>query len=80
MFEMDEVDNELISTGIAFDLKDIYTQWNFSVSEILKEAKLTKPSNGLSIKGGYKGIHTEHLGHILTEMQYLQRAHPGAKW
>lgn len=80
MFEMDEVDNELISTGIAFDLKDIYTQWNFSVSEILKEANLNIPNYEFTIKGGYKGIHTEHLGHILAEMQYLQRAHPGAKW
>ena len=80
MFEMNATDEELISTGISANLETICGKWNFVVGEILKEATLTIPDATNIIKGGCNGMHTEHLGHILTEMQYLQRAYPGATW
>ncbi len=80
MFEMNATDEELISTGISANLETIYGKWNFVVGEILKEATLAIPDAAKIIKGGCNGMHTEHLGHILTEMQYLQRAYPGATW
>ncbi|MBL0102339.1 MAG: phenylacetate-CoA oxygenase subunit PaaC [Bacteroidetes bacterium] len=80
MFEMNEVDEELISMGIAPDLKEIQKLWIKSVMSVTAEAGLTIPETPHVIKGGNDGIHTEHLGHILCELQYLQRAHPGASW
>ncbi len=80
MFVMDEVDEELISTGITVDTDHFHARWNFMIGEILKEAGLTIPGYVNRIKGGYAGIHSEHLGHLLCEMQYLQRAYPGASW
>ena len=80
MFVMNEVDEELISMGISFNLNDIQAKWKFTISEIFAEANLQMPEATNIIKGGSKGVHTEHLGHLLCEMQYLQRAHPGATW
>jgi ring-1,2-phenylacetyl-CoA epoxidase subunit PaaC len=80
MFVMNEVDEELISMGISINLNDIQAKWKFTISEIFAEANLQMPESTNIIKGGSKGIHTEHLGHLLCEMQYLQRAHPDATW
>ncbi len=80
MFDMNETDQELISLGIAIDLNNLYAPWLLSVNEILNAANLVVIENQHMYKGGYKGNHTEHLGHLLCEMQYLQRAYPGATW
>ena len=80
MFEMDEVDEELISMGIAPDMKEINKSWMKTVTDVFTEAELHIPDLNNVIKGSNKGIHTEYLGHILSEMQYLQRAFPGASW
>ena len=63
MFVMNEVDEELISMGISFNLNDIQAKWKFTISEIFAEANLQMPEATNIIKGGSKGIHTEHLGH-----------------
>jgi ring-1,2-phenylacetyl-CoA epoxidase subunit PaaC len=80
MFEMNAVDEELISLGISCNMQEIFGLWKLTVNEILTASDLQIPEATNIIKGGYNHIHTEHLGHILCEMQYLQRAHPGAKW
>lgn len=80
MFVMNDTDEELISQGISFDLKHIQSQWDFNVAELLNEANLSIPDNTNVITGGSNGIHTEHLGHIICEMQYLQRAFHGVSW
>ncbi len=80
MFEMDEVDALLISEGVAVDLKDIQNKWNKKVDAVLEKATLTKPINTFMQTGSKKGIHSEHLGYLLAEMQSLARAYPGAKW
>lgn len=80
MFEMNQTDEELIITGISVNLKDIADKWNFTITEILNDANLEIPETTQVVKGGCNGLHTEHLGHLLCEMQYLQRVHPGASW
>lgn len=80
LFEMDEVENTLLKEGIAADLVPIKSQWQNKIQSVLSEATLKMPEDGYMQSGGRKGIHTERLGHILSEMQYLQRAYPDAKW
>ena len=79
-FEMDEVDDMLVADGIAVDLDSLRPLWNNYIDNVLRTATIDVPQNGFMQTGGKKGIHTEHLGHMLSEMQYLQRAYPGAKW
>lgn len=80
LFEMDEAEALLMKEGIAADPITIKTQWYQTIKAILGEATLTMPEDSYMQTGSRKGIHTEHLGHILSEMQYLQRAYPDAKW
>ena len=80
MFEMDEVDQELIEQGIVFDLNHIRELWDNKVNEIFKMADLSRPEDGYKATGSRNGHHTEYLGYILSEMQYLPRAYPTAEW
>ena len=81
LFEMDEIDAALIKEGIVFDLKALRTEFDAMVNEVLTKATLQRPSDNIyKSKGGIKGIHTEHLGYLLAEMQFLQRSYPGASW
>lgn len=80
LFEMDDVENALMKEGIAVDLIPIKALWSNQIKQVLSEAGLQMPEDGYMQTGSRKGIHTENLGHILSEMQYLQRAYPDAKW
>lgn len=80
LFEMDEVDQLLIENGIAPDLNTIKTQWTAKMKEIMEQATLKMPESGWMISGGKKGKHSELLGYILAEMQYMQRAYPNMEW
>lgn len=80
LFEMNEVDAILIKEGIAVDLNSLKARWKKIMTEVLLEATLTVPADGYMQTGSRKGVHTESLGYILAEMQYLQRAYPDAKW
>jgi len=80
LFEMNEVDAELIDLEIAVDLREIKSLWDNTVNEIFSRATLKRPTDGYMQTGRLAAKHTEYLGHILTEMQYLQRTIPGAKW
>lgn len=80
LFEMDEVDMLLMGEGIAIDLIPVKAHWYNYIKLTLTEATLTLPEDLYMQTGSKKGIHTENLGHILSEMQYLQRAYPDAKW
>lgn len=79
-FEKDETDDMMHDFGIAPNPESLKSAWTLQISEILNEAELTFPITEYMQTGSKKGIHTEHLGYILTEMQYLQRAYPDAKW
>ena len=57
-----------------------FSRYSVNIKNIFSEAKLDIPPETNMISGGKKGLHTEHLGHLLSDMQYLQRAFPDAKW
>jgi ring-1,2-phenylacetyl-CoA epoxidase subunit PaaC len=78
LFLMDAVDEALIAEGVAPRLDA--TQWRDTVTDVIHRATLTVPDDGYMQRGGRQGRHTEALGHLLSEMQILQRSHPGAKW
>lgn len=80
LFEMDETDEALLKEGIAVDLKELQPKWEKQINELLIKATLKKPETTFMQSGGKKGIHTEHLGYILSEMQTLPRMLPNAKW
>lgn len=80
LFEMNEVDAVLIKEGIAVDLNAIKSKWESHITELIAKATLIKPEVAYMQTGSRKGIHTEHLGFILAEMQALPRMYPDAKW
>ncbi|NGP75834.1 phenylacetate-CoA oxygenase subunit PaaC [Balneolaceae bacterium YR4-1] len=81
LFYMDEVDELLIEKGIAVDLNDFKDEWKQLVTDVLEEATLEVPDfDQFMQSGGRKGLHTEHLGHLLAEMQHLRRSYPDATW
>ena len=80
LFEMDNLDAELLNNGIAVDNSALKSEWDRMVNKTLVKAKLTRPEDAYMATGGKKGLHTEYLGFILSEMQFLQRAYPDAKW
>lgn len=80
LFAEDEVDLALASRGIAPRLAPIEAAWSARLDELLHEATLSRPESRPHPWHGKRGQHTEHLGYILAEMQYLQRAYPGARW
>lgn len=80
MFEVDAADEALIDRRIVADPRKIKPAWDATVEAVLAEATLARPADGWMQTGGRSGRHSEHLGHLLAEMQFLQRAYPGAKW
>jgi len=80
MFEVDEVEAPLIAAGIAIDPAPLAAEFDRTLTHILAEATLVRPASAWSQTGGRSGRHSEHLGHILAELQFLQRAYPGARW
>lgn len=80
LFENDELDENLIALGIAPDASAIKGKWKTAIMDLLAEARLKVPTDAYMQSGSRQGIHTEHLGYILADMQYLQRAYPDAKW
>ena len=80
LFEMDEVDREIAARGIGPDLAALHAPWLDLVRATAEEATLTLPQPGWTQRGGKRGVHSEHLGYILTELQFLQRAYPNATW
>lgn len=80
MFISDEVDEILAAEGIAPTSASMKAEWEELVGRILQTATLSIPEKSYTHKGGKIGRHTEHLGYILADMQFLQRAYPGASW
>lgn len=81
LFESDDVDAAMVSAGIAPDPASLREDYDALIERVLAEATLTVPASKFTHKGGRTGyMHTEHLGHMLTQMQWLQRAYPGATW
>ena len=80
LFEMNEIDNEMLEQKIGVDCSKLKIEWDKIINEVLSEATLNRPEDANMPTGGRQGIHTEHLGHLLSDMQYLQRAYPDATW
>jgi ring-1,2-phenylacetyl-CoA epoxidase subunit PaaC len=80
MFETDEAERVLIESSIAIDPDAIRPQWQRTMDAVIAEATLAMPENTFMHSGGRAGRHSEHLGYILAELQFLQRTYPGAKW
>lgn len=80
MFETDSAEQQLAADGIIPDITKLKESWMEKVAQVLKSATLEIPALKTWQTGGRTGRHTENLGHILCEMQYLQRAYPDATW
>ena len=80
MFEQTVEEKALAEAGILFDSPFLKQAWFAKVKEVLDEATLEMPTDEWMQTGGKSGIHTEYLGYILAEMQFLPRAYPDAKW
>lgn len=80
LFEADEIDLQLSEAGIAPDPSSLQEQWLDLMRATAEEAMLTLPQLGWSQRGGKRGIHTEHIGYILADLQFLQRSYPNATW
>ena len=80
LFENDEIDKALIAEGVAVDKQALRPAFDAQVSAVLAQANLALPAATRPFTGGRRGQHSEHLGHILSEMQFLPRAYPDAVW
>lgn len=80
LFIITESELALVKEGVAVDRALLRNNWNKQIDAVFKEATLNRPGNDWSVTGGRQGIHTEHFGHMLAEMQFLQRAYSGLEW
>ena len=80
MFTADEIDAKAENDGWGVSKDSLKTVWMDRLQAVFAEAGLTVPTEAWHHKGGRQGRHTEHMGFLLAEMQFLQRAYPGAKW
>ena len=76
----DEIDDDLIARGIIPEPSAIAAAFRAEIAATFAAARLTVPETDLVRTGGRNGVHTEHMGFILAEMQYLQRTYPGVNW
>jgi ring-1,2-phenylacetyl-CoA epoxidase subunit PaaC len=81
LFAMDEVDRAMVERGIGVDLATLHQLWLDLVRTTFADANLPMPDpDAWMQQGGKRGRHTEHLGYLLAEMQFVQRAYPGSTW
>jgi ring-1,2-phenylacetyl-CoA epoxidase subunit PaaC len=81
MFVSDAVDEQMVKDGIAPDPASLREGYDALLSDVFTAATLVRPTTDFAHKGGKSGVrHSEHLGHMLTQMQWLQRAYPDASW
>jgi ring-1,2-phenylacetyl-CoA epoxidase subunit PaaC len=80
LFLADDVDRAAAASGFGVDPSQLESTWESTVRDVLGRAGLTVPHTAYMQRGGRQGRHTEHLGHMLAEMQIVARSHPGASW
>lgn len=80
LFDTDETDRAAAANGMGVDPSTLESGWQITVSQVIGEATLTQPENTPFVSSGKAGRHSEHMGHLLGELQYMQRTFPGAQW
>lgn len=80
LFAADEVDAAMQEHWAGPDLDAIHAEWDTHITRLLAKATLNKPEDAWMHSGGKQGVHSEHLGFLLAEMQFMQRAYPGTSW
>jgi ring-1,2-phenylacetyl-CoA epoxidase subunit PaaC len=81
MFVPVDYETEGTEKRLSVDVSELQNDWTEKIKSVFKEATIDFPKEGIWMQtGGKSGIHTEHLGYILAEMQFLQRAYPGCEW
>ena len=80
LFELTADEQDLVDSGVLPKLDTLKDEWSAQVESELARLNLTLPDNGAYRRGAKQGAHTEHLGYILAEMQYMQRTYPNMNW
>jgi ring-1,2-phenylacetyl-CoA epoxidase subunit PaaC len=80
LFAMDALESQLLQQGVAVDREALREDWEARVRSTLEAVGVTVPEPSWRVQGGREGVHTEHLGHLLSELQFVQRAYPGLEW
>ena len=80
LFTMTADERVLLNAGVSVDRNALHDEWNEAMADAMSEATLERPSEDWWVLGGREGVHTEHLGHLLSELQFMQRAYPGLLW
>jgi len=80
LFASDAIDTEMSAAGIAAELGTLERAWRAEVEAHFARAGLVLPRDEWRAAGGRSGLHTEHMGRLLAEMQAVPRAHPGLRW
>ena len=80
LFEAGDVVGTLAADRVAIDPGPLRADWARDIDAVLAEATLARPAEAWQHSGGRRGVHTEHMGYLLAELQYLHRLHPGARW
>ncbi len=80
LFHQTDADKSMVRDGIGVDTTTLKGEYYREVTEVLKEATLDIPESKWFQKGGKQGIHTEHMGYLIADLQYMQRAYPNMKW
>ena len=80
LFDADAVDEHAHASGLGPRWADLRDAWQAEISAVFAEAGLTAPKDSAYRSSGRRGVHSEHMGYLLTELQYLQRSYPGGVW
>jgi ring-1,2-phenylacetyl-CoA epoxidase subunit PaaC len=80
LFHQTEADIAMVESGIGVDVTVLKEKYYYNVSELLLASTLEVPESKYFQKGGKQGIHTEHLGYLLSDLQYMQRTYPNMEW
>lgn len=80
LFKMNKTEAAMLAAGVGADLDSVKLLWQKEIAAVLEQATLNVPAQGWMHEGGKDGIHSEHLGYILAELQFMQRAYPNHEW
>ncbi|MFC7356552.1 1,2-phenylacetyl-CoA epoxidase subunit PaaC [Jejudonia soesokkakensis] len=80
LFDMTAADKAMAAEGIGVDVSKLKDAYYKEVSEVIQEANLKLPESKYFIRGGKKGVHSEHMGYLLADLQYMQRTYPNMEW